>query len=93
MKARHGLVLRRHRLLRWPAGRGGSCADGLIAVNRAYNNGFLRNDSNHRFTTSDSNWPRHGARRMGAGRHGDVRGALSAAKHDLGQWREPGQRL
>ena len=36
--------------------RGGNCADGLIAVNRAYNNGYPRNDSNHRFTTSNSNW-------------------------------------
>jgi predicted dienelactone hydrolase len=34
---------------------GASCADGQIAVNRAYNNGFARNDSNHRFTTSNSN--------------------------------------
>jgi hypothetical protein len=25
-------------------------------VNRAYNNGWVRNDSNHRFTTSDSTW-------------------------------------
>ena len=32
-------------------------------VNRAYNNGWVRNDSNHRFTTSDSTWremQRHG---------------------------------
>jgi fermentation-respiration switch protein FrsA (DUF1100 family) len=32
----------------------GKCPDGLLSVNRAYNNGFPRNDSNHRFTTSDS---------------------------------------
>ena len=30
------------------------CPFGLLSVNRAYNNGFVRNDSNHRFTTSDS---------------------------------------
>lgn len=30
------------------------CPDGYIGVNRAYNNGFVRNDSNHRYTTSDS---------------------------------------
>ena len=30
------------------------CPFGLLSVNRAYNNGFPRNDSNHRFTTSDS---------------------------------------
>jgi hypothetical protein len=35
---------------------GAACPDGLIAVNRAYNNGYPRNDSNHRFTTSNSNW-------------------------------------
>ena len=33
---------------------GGACPAGYIGVNRAYNNGFVRNDSNHRFTTSDS---------------------------------------
>ena len=32
----------------------GQCAAGYLSVNRAYNNGFPRNDSNHRFTTSDS---------------------------------------
>jgi fermentation-respiration switch protein FrsA (DUF1100 family) len=32
----------------------GQCPAGYLAVNRAYNNGFVRNDSNHRFTTSDS---------------------------------------
>ncbi len=30
------------------------CPDGYLAVNRAYNNGFVRNDSNHRMSTSDS---------------------------------------
>ena len=30
------------------------CPAGWLSVNRAYNNGFVRNDSNHRFTTSDS---------------------------------------
>ncbi|HUP31029.1 MAG TPA: hypothetical protein VM122_12695 [Usitatibacter sp.] len=33
---------------------GGACPPGYIGVNRAYNNGYVRNDSNHRFTTSDS---------------------------------------
>jgi predicted dienelactone hydrolase len=32
----------------------GACPAGFIGVNRAYNNGYVRNDSNHRFTTSDS---------------------------------------
>lgn len=32
----------------------GTCPDGLLSVNRAYNNGFARNDSNHRFSTSES---------------------------------------
>jgi hypothetical protein len=26
----------------------------LLAVQRAYNNGYARNDSNHRYSTSDS---------------------------------------
>jgi Platelet-activating factor acetylhydrolase, isoform II len=30
------------------------CPDGFIGVNRAYNQGFVRNDSNHRYSTSDS---------------------------------------
>ena len=30
------------------------CPDGLLSVNRAYNNRAAQNDSNHRFTTSDS---------------------------------------
>jgi len=37
-----------------PVAPDGSCPDGLLSVNRAYNNGFPRNDSNHRFTTSES---------------------------------------
>ena len=32
----------------------GVCPDGYIAVERAYNNGVVRNDNNHRFSTSDS---------------------------------------
>ncbi len=32
----------------------GSCPDGYLQVNRAYNLGAPRNDSNHRFSTSDS---------------------------------------
>jgi dienelactone hydrolase len=32
----------------------GSCPDGYLEVNRAYNLGSPRNDSNHRFSTSDS---------------------------------------
>ena len=32
----------------------GACRDGYLGVNRAYNNGYVRNDSNHRFTTSDA---------------------------------------
>ena len=31
-----------------------ACPDGAIGVNRAYNRGASRNDSNHRFSTSDS---------------------------------------
>jgi hypothetical protein len=30
------------------------CPSGYFGVNRAYNQGFMRNDVNHRFTTSDS---------------------------------------
>jgi platelet-activating factor acetylhydrolase isoform II/uncharacterized protein DUF5648 len=37
-----------------PVGSNGQCPAGLLSVNRAYNNGTPRNDSNHRFTTSDS---------------------------------------
>ena len=33
---------------------GNTCPDGYLRVHRAYNNGFVRNDSNHRYTTSDS---------------------------------------
>ena len=32
----------------------GQCPAGYLSVNRAYNNGAAKNDSNHRFTTSDS---------------------------------------
>lgn len=42
---------------------GFTCPDGYLSVNRAYNNGWVRNDSNHRFTTSDSTYremQRHG---------------------------------
>jgi hypothetical protein len=41
----------------------GDCPDGFLQVLRAYNLGFPRNDSNHRYTTSDSTWremQRHG---------------------------------
>jgi dienelactone hydrolase len=31
-----------------------SCPDGTIAINRAYNNRWKQNDSNHRFSTSNS---------------------------------------
>jgi len=34
----------------------GRCPDGWLAVQRAYNNGAAQNNSNHRFTTSDSSW-------------------------------------
>jgi len=37
-----------------PVDSTGICPFGLLSVNRAYNNGFPRNDSNHRFTTSNS---------------------------------------
>jgi predicted dienelactone hydrolase len=32
----------------------GECPTGYLGVNRAYNNGFVRNDDNHRYSTSDS---------------------------------------
>jgi hypothetical protein len=35
---------------------GFTCPEGYLSVNRAYNNGWVRNDSNHRFTTSDSTY-------------------------------------
>ena len=41
----------------------GRCPEGYLQVRRAYNRGWPRNDSNHRFTTSDSTWremARHG---------------------------------
>lgn len=37
-----------------PVDSAGKCPAGWLSVNRAYNNGFAQNDSNHRFTTSDS---------------------------------------
>ena len=37
-----------------PVGAQQACPDGYLGVNRAYNQGHVRNDSNHRFTTSDS---------------------------------------
>ncbi|HEY5628312.1 MAG TPA: hypothetical protein VIR16_02270 [Candidatus Limnocylindrales bacterium] len=37
-----------------PPAADGSCPFGMLQVNRAYNNGFPRNDSNHRFSISDS---------------------------------------
>lgn len=37
-----------------PVTSNGQCPAGYLSVNRAYNNGAPRNDSNHRFTTSDS---------------------------------------
>ena len=33
---------------------GSGCPAGYLQVNRAYNNGFRQNNSNHRFSTSDS---------------------------------------
>jgi hypothetical protein len=42
-------------------GSNGQCPAGYLAVNRAYNKGAVRNDSNHRFTTSDSTWRAMGA--------------------------------
>jgi hypothetical protein len=37
-----------------PADSAGACPLGFIGVNRAYNVGYPRNDSNHRFSVSDS---------------------------------------
>jgi fermentation-respiration switch protein FrsA (DUF1100 family) len=37
-----------------PVGNPRQCPAGWLSVNRAYNRGAVRNDSNHRFTTSDS---------------------------------------
>lgn len=37
-----------------PVGNPRRCPDGYLSVNRAYNNRAAQNDSNHRFTTSDS---------------------------------------
>ena len=46
-----------------PVPADGKCPAGHLQVLRAYNQGFPRNDSNHRFSTSDSTWremQRHG---------------------------------
>jgi predicted dienelactone hydrolase len=37
-----------------PVAANGRCPAGFLSVNRAYNPGAAKNDSNHRFTTSDS---------------------------------------
>jgi len=37
-----------------PVDAQGNCPSGYVGVNRAYNMGYVRNDSNHRFSTSDS---------------------------------------
>ena len=37
-----------------PVDASGQCPTGYLQVNRAYNNGFVHNDSNHRYSTSDS---------------------------------------
>lgn len=37
-----------------PLPSNGQCPAGFLSVNRAYNQGAAKNDSNHRFTTSDS---------------------------------------
>jgi hypothetical protein len=37
-----------------PVAANGQCPAGYLSVNRAYNKGAVTNDSNHRFTTSDS---------------------------------------
>ena len=39
-----------------PVAADGRCPPGYLQVLRAYNQGFPRNDSNHRFVTSDSTW-------------------------------------
>lgn len=38
----------------WAVDSNQRCPAGWLGVNRAYNKGFARNDSNHRFSTSDS---------------------------------------
>jgi len=40
----------------WPKQAGGACAAETVAVKRLYNNRFAVNDSNHRYTTSDSTY-------------------------------------
>ncbi len=37
-----------------PVSSVGQCPDGYLGVNRAYNQGHVRNDPSHRYTTSDS---------------------------------------
>jgi hypothetical protein len=44
-----------------PVDSGGECPPGFLQVLRAYNKGAVRNDSNHRFTTSDSTWREMGS--------------------------------
>lgn len=44
----------------WPVDSTGGCPPGLLSVERAYNRGAARNDSNHRFTTSESTFRRMG---------------------------------
>ena len=57
-----------------------TCPFGYLAVNRAYNNGFPRNDSNHRYTTSDSTWRDMGPHGLGPRRHGDVLAAADSVE-------------
>ena len=38
----------------WPIAGGGTCPAGTIAVKRVYNGRFAQNDSNHRYTISDT---------------------------------------
>ena len=44
-----------------PVDSGGGCPAGYLSVERAYNRGAARNDSNHRFTTSESTFRAMGA--------------------------------
>jgi len=43
-----------------PVDSNGGCPAGYLSVERAYNNGAARNDSNHRFTTSESTFRQMG---------------------------------
>ena len=45
-----------------PVDSSGQCPAGYLQVLRAYNKGAAKNDSNHRFTTSDSTWRDMGQR-------------------------------